>query len=138
MRTSNHSLILRIIALSGLLIGLTQIPRSLAQVAQPASVPKARSASAAQAEGRTIPALFVSDIHFDPFHDPAKAQALISAPVTRWQSILSAPPSPNQPQAFDALQQACNARGVDTPFPLLHSSLEAMRSRQPDAKFMTD
>jgi hypothetical protein len=81
MRTSNHSLILRIIALSGLLIGLTQIPRSLAQEARPALATKARSASAAQAEGRTIPALFISDIHFDPFHDPAKVQELISAPV---------------------------------------------------------
>src|ERR1035438_6375561 len=118
MRTSNHSLILRIIGLSALLIGLTQIPRSLAQVAQPASAPKARPASSAQGEGRTIPALFISDIHFDPFHDPAKVQELISAPVTRWRSILSAPPSPNQPQAFDALQQTCHARGVDTPFPL--------------------
>jgi sphingomyelin phosphodiesterase acid-like 3 len=137
MRNSNHSLILRIIALSGLLIGLTQIPRSLAQEARPALATKARSASAAQSEGRTIPALFISDIHFDPFHDPAKVQELITAPVTRWQSILSAPPSPNQPQAFDALQQTCHARGVDTPFPLLHSSLEAMRSRQPDAEFMT-
>ena len=137
MRISNHSLILRVLALSGLLIGLTQIPRSLAQVAQPASALKARSASSAQAEGPTIPALFISDIHFDPFHDPAKVQELISAPVTRWQSILSAPPSPNQSQAFDALQQTCHARGLDTPFPLLHSSLEAMRSRQPDAQFMT-
>src|ERR1035441_4856283 len=137
MRTSNHSLILRIIALSGLLIGLTQIPRSLAQEARPALATKALSASAAQSEGRTIPALFISDIHFDPFHDPAKVQELITAPVTRWQSILSAPPSPNQPKAFDALQQTCHARGVDTPFPLLRSSLEGMRSRQPDAEFMT-
>ena len=137
MRTSNHSLVLRIFALAGLFIGLVQIPRSLAQVALPASAPKARSASSAQGEGRTIPALFVSDIHFDPFHDPAKVQELITAPVTRWQSILSTPPSPNQPKAFDALQQTCHARGVDTPFPLLRSSLEAMRSRQPDAEFMT-
>ena len=137
MCISNHSLILRVLALAGLFIGLAQIPGSLAQVAQPTSALKARSASAAQAEGRTIPALFISDIHFDPFHDPAKVQELIAAPVTRWQSILSAPPSPNQPKAFDALQQTCHARGVDTPFPLLHSSLEAMRSRQPDAEFMT-
>lgn len=137
MCTSNHSLILRVLALAGLLMGLTQIPRSLAQAAQPASALKARPASSAQTEGRTIPALFISDIHFDPFHDPAKVQALISAPVTRWQSILSAPPSPDEAKAFDALQQTCNARGVDTPFILLRSSLEAMRSRQPNAKFIT-
>jgi sphingomyelin phosphodiesterase acid-like 3 len=137
MHTSNHSLILKILALAGLFIGLAQIPESLAQVAPPAFAPNARSANSAQTEDRTIPALFISDIHFDPFHDPAKVQELISAPVTRWQSILSAPPSPNQPKAFDALQQTCHARGVDTPFPLLHSSLAAMRSRQPDAEFMT-
>src|ERR1035441_140998 len=113
MRTSNHSLVLRIFALAGLFIGLVQIPRSLAQVPLPGSAPKARAASSAQGEGRTIPALFVSDIHFDPFHDPAKVQELISAPVARWQSILSAPPSPNQPQAFDAIQQTCHARGVE-------------------------
>ena len=34
-------------------------------------------------------------------------------------------------------RQRCHARGVDTPYILLHSSLQAMRSRQPDAKFMT-
>ena len=64
-------------------------------------------------------------------------QQLVDAPVSQWSSILSAPPSPNQQQAFAALQQTCHARGVDTPYPLLQSSLQAMRSRQPDAKFMT-
>lgn len=49
---------------------------------------------------------------------------------------MSRPPSPSQQQAFKALQQTCYARGVDTPDPLLHSSLRAMRARQPDAKFM--
>ena len=86
---------------------------------------------------RTFPALLVSDIHFDPFHDPARAQQLVDAPVGQWSSILSAPPSPNQQQAFAGLQQTCHARGVDTPYALLHSSLQAMRSQQPDAKFMT-
>jgi sphingomyelin phosphodiesterase acid-like 3 len=84
----------------------------------------------------TIPALFISDIHFDPFHDPARVRQLVAAPVSQWSSILSRPPSPNQAQAFMALQQTCNARGVDTPDPLLRSSLRAMRARQPDAKFM--
>jgi sphingomyelin phosphodiesterase acid-like 3 len=91
----------------------------------------------AEAEDRTFPALLVSDIHFDPFHDPARVQQLVGAPVSQWSSILSAPPSPNQQQAFDALQQTCHARGVDTPYTLLRSSLQAMRSWQPDARFMT-
>jgi sphingomyelin phosphodiesterase acid-like 3 len=85
----------------------------------------------------TIPALLVSDIHFDPFHDPAKAQQLGHAPVRQWSSILSAAPSPNQQQAFAELQQSCPVRGVDTPYALLRSSLQAMRSSQPSAKFIT-
>ncbi len=108
--------------------------------AQPSSSaqdgPRRRSADAAEAD-RTIAALLVSDIHFDPFHDPAKVQQLVDAPISQWSSILSAPPSPDQPQDFAALQKTCHARGVDTPFSLLHSSLEAMRSRQPDAQFLT-
>jgi sphingomyelin phosphodiesterase acid-like 3 len=40
-------------------------------------------------------------------------------------------------QAFTELQQDCHARGVDTPFALLRSSLQAMRTRIPGAKFMT-
>jgi sphingomyelin phosphodiesterase acid-like 3 len=84
----------------------------------------------------TIPALFVSDIHFDPFHDPARVRQLVAASVSQWNSILSRPPSPNQNQAFTALQQTCYARGVDTPQTLFRSSLRAMRARQPNAKFM--
>ena len=79
----------------------------------------------------------VSDIHFDPFHDPAKIPQLVAAPVDKWSAIFSSPPSPDQKQAFDALQQQCKLRGVDTSYDLLQSSLQAMRARQADAKFMT-
>jgi len=79
----------------------------------------------------------ISDLHFDPFHDPGKVQELMAAPVSGWRAILAGPPSATQQQAFTALQASCHARGVDTPFALLGSSLEAMRARQPDAKFMT-
>ena len=96
-----------------------------------------RSTDSAEAEDRPFPALLVSDIHFDPLHDPAKVQQLVSAPVSQWSSILSAPSSPNQQQAFAALQKKCNARGIDTPYTVLHSSLQAMRSWQSDARFMT-
>jgi sphingomyelin phosphodiesterase acid-like 3 len=110
---------------------------ALAQAPRPAPAAKVHTANSARVESRTIPALLISDIHFDPFHDPAKVQELVRAPVTQWQSILSASPSSDQSQAFAALQQSCHAIGVDTPFALLHSSLQAMRARQPDAKFMT-
>jgi sphingomyelin phosphodiesterase acid-like 3 len=96
-----------------------------------------RNRSAAEVENRTISALLVSDIHFDPFHDPARVRQLVDAPVGQWTSILSAPSSSNQQQAFADLQQRCHARGVDTPYPLLRSVLNAMESRQPKAKFIT-
>jgi sphingomyelin phosphodiesterase acid-like 3 len=95
------------------------------------------STTSAKVPNPTIPALFVSDIHFDPFHDPARVQELVDAPPSRWSSILSSPPSSHQPQAFAALQEKCSSRGVDTPYALLHSSLDAMRSWLPDAKFIT-
>lgn len=113
------------------------MPGALAQANRLALAPKAHSATPVPAGNQTIPAFLVSDIHFDPFHDPARVRDLVAAPVAQWKSILSGPPSSNQQQAFVALQQSCHARGVDTPFALLDSSLKAMRSRQPDAKFMT-
>jgi sphingomyelin phosphodiesterase acid-like 3 len=137
MYNSLRSLILTILVLTGLFVGFGLMPELLAQMSHPALAAQVHSAHAAQVEDRTIPALFVSDIHFDPFHDPARVQRLVAAPVTKWASILSVRPSSNQQQAFAALQQSCHARGVDTPFALLHSSLQAMRFRQPDAKFMT-
>jgi sphingomyelin phosphodiesterase acid-like 3 len=84
----------------------------------------------------TVPALLVSDIHFDPFHDPDRVKDLVAAPASEWARILAAPASANQQAAFDSLQQTCKARGVDTPYALFDSSLKSMRSRQPDAKFM--
>jgi len=95
------------------------------------------SANATQGGNRTIPALLISDIHFDPFHDPAKARQLVDAPVGQWRKILSDPPSPNQQKDFAALQDTCHPRRVDTPYALLQSSLKEMQSRQPDAKFIT-
>jgi sphingomyelin phosphodiesterase acid-like 3 len=105
--------------------------------ASPSSQDGQRQRPAGQVANRTISALLVSDIHFDPFHDPVRARQLVDAPVSEWSSILSAPSSPNQQQAFADLQQGCHARGVDTPYTLLRSSLQAMESQQPDAKFMT-
>jgi sphingomyelin phosphodiesterase acid-like 3 len=85
----------------------------------------------------TIPALLLSDIHFEPFWDPAKAPQLAAAPVNEWKAILAAAPSPDQQQRFDALQQTCQARGIDTSFALFDSSLKAMRSHAADVRFAT-
>ena len=93
------------------------------------------TATQAQAQ-KTIPALFLSDIHFDPFHDPDRAKDLVAAPAAQWPKLLAAPDSATQPTAFKSLQETCHARGVDTPYALLDSALTAMKSRQPDAKFI--
>jgi sphingomyelin phosphodiesterase acid-like 3 len=102
--------------------------------AQPAT---AKHGSNAGTVSKTIPVLTVSDIHFDPFHDPGKLQQLVDTSASQWNAILAAAPSPNQKQAFDALQRQCHLGGVDTSYDLLQSSLQGMRTRQPDAKFMT-
>ena len=135
MRIPSRSPILAVAALFCLSVGL--VSAASAQEARPVPPAKAHAAASRQAEKATIPALLVSDIHFDPFHDPARARELAAAPVSRWRSILSAPPSADQQQAFAQLQQTCHAKGVDTPFSLLHSSLQAMKTRLPNARFMT-
>ncbi|MGO9318811.1 MAG: metallophosphoesterase [Terracidiphilus sp.] len=85
----------------------------------------------------TVPALLLSDIHFEPFWDPAKVPQLAAAPVREWKAILAAAPSPDQQQRFQSLQQSCHARGVDTSFALFDTSLTVMRSHAADAKFVT-
>jgi sphingomyelin phosphodiesterase acid-like 3 len=85
----------------------------------------------------TAPVLMLSDIHFDPFHDPAKVPALLKAPVVQWHRILSQPDSPTQAEMFADLQAACKAKGIDTPMPLLTSTLIAAHTRQPHPLFIT-
>ena len=102
----------------------------------PAGSTGASQSVSARSANQTVPALFISDIHFDPFHDPGKAQQLSTSPTSQWTAILASASMPNQQQAFEALQKQCHAKGIDTPPALLQSSLEAMKVRQPDAKFM--
>ena len=118
-------------------LGLALAPAAWAQQPHPAIAHPAQAPVRHPSAAVTIPALMVSDIHFDPFHDPGKVAALMAAPVSKWASILAAPDSADQATAFAKLQESCHARGVDTPFALLRSSLAAMKTQQPDAKFMT-
>ncbi len=85
----------------------------------------------------TVPALLVSDIHFEPFWDTAKTAELAAVPVEQWDDILAAPPSSDREQRLAALQQACHSRGADTSPALLSSSLQAMREQAADARFIT-
>ncbi len=94
-------------------------------------------ARAAEVGRQTVRALMVSDIHFEPFWDPGKAAQLAAAPVAQWNAILSAPPTPDQAARFGELQKNCNAKGVDTSYALLASSLRAMRADARGADFIT-
>jgi sphingomyelin phosphodiesterase acid-like 3 len=85
----------------------------------------------------TIPALFLSDIHLDPFADPAKVVRLNAAPIAQWPAIFAAPPSPTQQQDSAALSQACPTRGVDTPHALWQSSLHAIQAHATGLRFVT-
>ena len=79
----------------------------------------------------------VSDIHFEPFWDPGKASQLAAVPAAQWNAILAAPATPDQQQRFAAMQKGCHAKGVDTSYPLLDTSLRTMRARAAGAKFIT-
>ena len=125
-----RSLALAFIALLASGPGLVSLVH--AQRSQPGSSRTSRSIRSEKA----IPALFISDIHFDPFHDPGRAKQLVDAPLPQWNAILNSSPSPDQQQAFDALQNQCHAKGADTPPELLESAIAAMKAQQPDAKFM--
>lgn len=95
-----------------------------------------RSAHAALPAEGTVPVLFLSDIHFEPFFDPGKVKQLAGVPVNEWKAILAAAPSADREQHFRSLEQTCHVRGDDTSPALLESSLLAMRKEAAGAKFV--
>ncbi len=101
---------------------------------QTRSTPRKTVATKA-APAESVSAILMSDIHFDPFRDPAKAERLAAAQEGEWNGILREENSPNQKEAFDALQKTCHETSVDTPYSLLQSSLAAMKAKAPDARF---
>jgi sphingomyelin phosphodiesterase acid-like 3 len=86
--------------------------------------------------GNSIQALFVSDIHFEPFRDPGKAAQLAAAPAGDWNRILAAPASADAAAQWTKLDQACPARGADTSYALYQSSLHAIHAQAGEAKFV--
>jgi sphingomyelin phosphodiesterase acid-like 3 len=106
--------------------------------AQVGLIAQSPGASLAAAAGRpAVPALFLSDIHLDPFADPAKVAKLNASPAADWPAIFSAPASPTQAKDFAALQEACPTRGIDTPYVLWQSSLTAIHIDASQARFVT-
>jgi sphingomyelin phosphodiesterase acid-like 3 len=86
---------------------------------------------------REVKVVMLSDLHFDPFYDPAKFAQLNAAPVSRWAEILGQRSSVAQMTDFSALQEACHIRGVDSPWALVASSLHEARLREPKPLFVT-
>jgi sphingomyelin phosphodiesterase acid-like 3 len=78
-------------------------------------------------DASSVPFVMLSDIHFDPFYDPAKVRALNDRPVEDWRTILDAPNSRTQATDFGELQKRCKAGKPDAPWPLLSKSLEAQK-----------
>lgn len=81
--------------------------------------------------------LMLSDINFDPFHDPAKFDLLRKTSVRKWLSILNQPDSPTQAADFTRLQATCGAHGVDSSVSLFESALDAAHHTQPKPLFVT-
>ncbi len=109
-------------------------PEMHAQAAKPT---RSSSAAPIARAPQQVRALLVSDIHFEPFWDPAKAAQLAEAPASAWKGILTAPATGGREQRFDELQRTCGARGPDTSYVLYESSLKAMQVAVPDARFIT-
>lgn len=86
---------------------------------------------------QTVPAVLLSDIHFDPFHNPRDLPKLQSSPVEQWPAILNASSSLVQDAERTAMQAECHALSLDTDWPLLKASLVAAHDAQPRPVFVT-
>ena len=69
-------------------------PMSAQAQAQGEAVPGSSS-------GQTVQALLVSDIHFEPFWDPAKVARLARTPVSQWDAILAEADSADREARFN-------------------------------------
>ena len=67
----------------------------------------------------------LSDIHFDPFYDPALVDTLIQSEYTDWKTIFS-----------NSNDKGCGTFGKDTNYPLLHSALQQAALAAKDANFV--
>jgi sphingomyelin phosphodiesterase acid-like 3 len=84
-----------------------------------------------------VQVLFLSDLHFDPYRDPAKVPALRAAAVMQWPKILADPDSLTQAKDYSALQTACHARGMDSSWSVVDSSLKEAHKQEADPLFIT-
>ena len=89
-----------------------------------------RATHRGSAPATTVPALFLSDIHFDPLRDPVKAPRLDAAPVEQWGAILASPASPTQDADYAAINKLCPIKPlVDPDNQLLQSAFAAIHTQ---------
>jgi sphingomyelin phosphodiesterase acid-like 3 len=101
-------------------------------------IPTRALAQATAPQLATVSAVMLSDLHLDPFHDPAKVPLLVKAPVEQWEAILRSPDSATQEADFAEVQKACKGKQTfDSPYALLISGLKAAKAQAPDARFVT-
>ena len=79
-----------------------------------------------------VSALFISDIHFDPYADPVLVFKLDTAPLAQWGAILDTPASATKTADAAAVKVACPTRAADTSQALWKSSLNAIRVQTAD------
>jgi sphingomyelin phosphodiesterase acid-like 3 len=135
MKRHHDARILRTVPLFLIALLLQVLVASSAAQTQTAH-PVRQANSHGQKPARTVPALLISDIHFEPFWDPAKVPQLASAPASEWESILAPPASSDREARFAALERKCQPRGDDTSWPLFQSAIRAMRAAAGEAKFV--
>jgi sphingomyelin phosphodiesterase acid-like 3 len=86
---------------------------------------------------RPVSVVMLSDLHFDPFENPAKIPDLRKAPVSAWSAILNRPESAMQASDVAALQTRCAIRGADSSWTLVQASLRQAKLREPRPLFVT-
>ena len=72
--------------------------------------------------------LNISDIHFNPFYDPSIVPALNASDVDKWRGIFEG--------SSDTLLSSYSNGRHDADYPLLISSLQAMKAASPDPDFI--
>ncbi|SNS73545.1 sphingomyelin phosphodiesterase acid-like 3 [Granulicella rosea] len=83
-----------------------------------------------------VNAVLLSDVHLDPFLDPSKVERLQASPIGQWDAILSEPNAPDAAERNAAVQKACGARGLDSSYALMTSTLAAAKAQAAGARFV--
>lgn len=90
-----------------------------------------------EASPETVPALLLSDIHFDPFHNPRLVPQLRAAPIERWPAILDRGNGLKADAHLAELEVACRSPRLDTNWYLLKTALIAARDAEQQPVFVT-